>query len=39
MIDKQYPYGKRIELFARVEAAGWERWGLEAPQTEAKGAA
>jgi len=30
MIDKMYPKGKRIELFARGEAAaGWETWGNE----------
>ena len=27
IIDKLYPHGKRIELFARAEAKGWERWG------------
>jgi N6-adenosine-specific RNA methylase IME4 len=29
MIDVLYAKGKRIELFARVEASGWERWGNE----------
>ncbi len=27
IIDKLYPKGKRIELFARKAAKGWERWG------------
>jgi DNA (cytosine-5)-methyltransferase 1 len=27
IIDTLYPYGKRIELFARKSADGWERWG------------
>lgn len=27
IIDKLYPHGKRIELFARMEARDWERWG------------
>jgi N6-adenosine-specific RNA methylase IME4 len=29
MIDTLYPYGKRIELFARQPAEGWEVWGNE----------
>jgi len=29
IIDDLYPVGRRIELFARREAAGWERWGNE----------
>ena len=29
IIGKLYPKGKRIELFARTAANGWERWGLE----------
>lgn len=29
MIDALYPVGRRIELFARREANGWERWGNE----------
>lgn len=27
IIDTLYPSGKRLELFARKEVAGWERWG------------
>lgn len=27
IIDTLYPYGKRIELFARKSVDGWERWG------------
>ncbi len=30
IIDKLYPNGRRIELFARAEAEGWERWGNQA---------
>lgn len=30
IIDTLYPHGKRIELFARTAAKGWERWGNEA---------
>lgn len=26
MIDEMYPYGKRIELFARRASKGWETW-------------
>ena len=29
IIDTLYPQGKRIELFAREESAGWEKWGNE----------
>lgn len=29
MIDEMYPYGKRIELFARKQVEGWEAWGNE----------
>ena len=29
IIDELYPNGNRIELFARAEADGWERWGNE----------
>jgi len=29
MIDTLYIYGKRIELFARIAADGWETWGYE----------
>lgn len=30
IIDKLYLRGKRIELFARTEAKGWDRWGNQA---------
>lgn len=30
IIDELYPNGRRIELFARVEAKGWDRWGNQA---------
>ena len=30
LIDKLYPSGNRIELFARKKAKGWETWGAEA---------
>lgn len=29
IIDELYPYGNRIELFARNRVAGWEAWGNE----------
>ena len=29
IIDDLYPVGRRIELFARREVDGWERWGNE----------
>jgi len=29
IIDALYTHGRRIELFARKEATGWERWGNE----------
>lgn len=29
IIDTIYPYGRRIELFARRNADGWETWGNE----------
>ena len=29
IIDDLYPHGKRIELFARTKAEGWENWGNE----------
>lgn len=29
IIDTLYPYGRRIELFARKAAPGWEVWGNE----------
>lgn len=29
LIDKLYPHGPRIELFARKAADGWEAWGNE----------
>lgn len=28
--DKMYPYGNRIELFARKKVKGWDSWGDEA---------
>lgn len=30
MIDVLYPYGKRLEMFARERAEGWEVWGNDA---------
>ena len=30
MIDTLYPHGKRLELFARGAAPGWETYGFEA---------
>jgi N6-adenosine-specific RNA methylase IME4 len=30
IIDTLYPHGKRIELFARKQAKGWESWGNQA---------
>jgi N6-adenosine-specific RNA methylase IME4 len=30
IIDTLYPHGRRIELFARQEAEGWDRWGNQA---------
>lgn len=30
MIDHLYPYGPRIELFARRESEGWDIWGNQA---------
>lgn len=30
MIDKMYPKGRRIELFARRHVEGWDAWGLDA---------
>ena len=27
IIDKLYPHGKRVELFARAVVDGWDRWG------------
>lgn len=29
LIDKLYPHGKRVELFARKKVKGWEAWGNE----------
>jgi len=29
IIDTLYPHGKRLELFARTQAEGWEVWGNE----------
>jgi N6-adenosine-specific RNA methylase IME4 len=31
IIDTIYPRGKRVELFARSVAKGWDQWGLEVP--------
>ncbi len=31
IIDTLYPYGKRIELFARTKADGWEQYGNQIP--------
>ncbi len=30
IIDDLYTYGNRIELFARADVEGWDRWGNEA---------
>jgi N6-adenosine-specific RNA methylase IME4 len=30
MIETLYPYGNRLELFARKKAAGWQTWGNHA---------
>ncbi|MEO1208261.1 MAG: MT-A70 family methyltransferase [Cyanobacteria bacterium J06638_20] len=27
LIETMYPYGRRLELFARQEVEGWDRWG------------
>ena len=35
MIDALYTKGRRIELFARAPAEGWEAWGNELGLTEA----
>jgi N6-adenosine-specific RNA methylase IME4 len=32
LIDTLYPEGRRLELFARTQAEGWETWGREAPR-------
>lgn len=29
IIDTLYPHGRRIEMFARTSAEGWDRWGNE----------
>lgn len=29
LIDRLYPHGKRIEMFARKKSKGWEAWGNE----------
>ena len=29
IIDRLYPHGSRIELFARANVTGWDRWGNE----------
>lgn len=31
VLDAMYPYGKRLELFARRRVSGWDSWGYEAP--------
>ena len=31
IIDTLYPHGRRIELFARVKAEGWEQYGNQVP--------
>lgn len=31
IIETLYPYGKRLELFARGRRDGWDAWGNEAP--------
>lgn len=33
IIDTIYPHGKRIELFARRKADGWDRWGADSEQS------
>jgi len=30
-IDSMFPTQRKIELFARVSAPGWDRWGFDAP--------
>jgi MT-A70 len=35
MIDTLYPYGNRLELFAREKAKRWQAWGAEAPTPSA----
>lgn len=37
MIERMYPKGARIELFARERAQGWSAWGNEAPAAEKRG--
>lgn len=32
IIDTLYPYGKRVELFARERVEGWDAWGNEVEQ-------
>tara|TARA_Y100000310_G_scaffold2404_1_gene3118 strand:- start:792 stop:1892 length:1101 start_codon:yes stop_codon:yes gene_type:complete len=32
MIEKMYPHGRRIELFARAKAEGWDGFGNELPE-------
>ena len=29
IIETLYPYGRRVELFARASRPGWDAWGLE----------
>ena len=31
-----FPKQAKIELFARSPAEGWDRWGLEIPESDAK---
>ena len=33
--DRHFPSFRKIELNARVAREGWDRWGLEAPETDA----
>ena len=35
MIEEYFPNLPKVELFARTARPGWDRWGLEAPDTEA----
>jgi len=32
VIEEMYPKAKRIELFARTQAEGWDGWGNECPE-------
>jgi len=33
-IEQMYPAAKRIEMFARERAVGWDAWGLEVPDCD-----